>query len=186
MRKFLIALFVAATMASTAFISRADASPITYDIFDQIGIFTVTGTVTTDGTIGLVSAGSFLNWNISLNKNGTAVNTLINGNSFIDGALTASATALTLNHDDFFARFGIVMFGGSYFWCAGVTCNGALVPAAYVSTSEGAGSASRSGVVQYGTLAVPAVPEPSTWAMMLIGFAGAGYLGFRKSRRRAA
>jgi hypothetical protein len=30
------------------------------------------------------------------------------------------------------------------------------------------------------------VPEPSTWAMMLIGFAGLGYAGYRASRRRVA
>ena len=29
-----------------------------------------------------------------------------------------------------------------------------------------------------------AVPEPSTWAMMLLGFAGLGVLSFRKSQRR--
>lgn len=28
----------------------------------------------------------------------------------------------------------------------------------------------------------PAVPEPSTWAMMLIGFAGLGWAGYRRSR----
>jgi PEP-CTERM motif len=27
-----------------------------------------------------------------------------------------------------------------------------------------------------------AIPEPSTWAMMLLGFAGLGYAGFRKAR----
>jgi hypothetical protein len=27
------------------------------------------------------------------------------------------------------------------------------------------------------------VPEPSTWAMMLLGFAGLGYAGYRRSRR---
>jgi hypothetical protein len=26
------------------------------------------------------------------------------------------------------------------------------------------------------------VPEPSTWAMMLLGFAGLGYAGYRKTR----
>ncbi len=26
------------------------------------------------------------------------------------------------------------------------------------------------------------VPEPSTWAMMLVGFTGLGYLGYRKAR----
>jgi hypothetical protein len=32
----------------------------------------------------------------------------------------------------------------------------------------------------------PAIPEPSTWAMMLIGFAGLGYAGYRASRKSAA
>jgi PEP-CTERM motif len=30
------------------------------------------------------------------------------------------------------------------------------------------------------------VPEPATWAMMLLGFAGLGFAGYRKSRRPAA
>jgi hypothetical protein len=30
------------------------------------------------------------------------------------------------------------------------------------------------------------VPEPSTWAMMLLGFAGFGLLGYRKMRQRTA
>ncbi|HSV00533.1 MAG TPA: PEP-CTERM sorting domain-containing protein, partial [Roseiarcus sp.] len=31
-----------------------------------------------------------------------------------------------------------------------------------------------------------AVPEPSTWAMMLVGFAGLGFTGYRSTRRRTA
>ncbi len=31
----------------------------------------------------------------------------------------------------------------------------------------------------------PTVPEPSTWAMMALGFAGLGYAGFRRGRRPA-
>ena len=30
-----------------------------------------------------------------------------------------------------------------------------------------------------------AVPEPSTWAMLLLGFAGLGYAASRRSRRRS-
>jgi PEP-CTERM motif len=33
---------------------------------------------------------------------------------------------------------------------------------------------------------ITAVPEPSTWAMMLLGFAGLGYAGYRASRTAAA
>jgi len=32
----------------------------------------------------------------------------------------------------------------------------------------------------------PSTPEPATWAMMLIGFVGVGYLGYRRSRVRTA
>ena len=32
---------------------------------------------------------------------------------------------------------------------------------------------------------VPAVPEPSTWAMMLAGFAGLGFVGYRRGRHEA-
>ena len=34
--------------------------------------------------------------------------------------------------------------------------------------------------------AATAVPEPSTWAMMLLGFTGLGFAGYRKSRKAAA
>jgi hypothetical protein len=38
-----------------------------------------------------------------------------------------------------------------------------------------------------GNIELSTVPEPSTWAMMLIGFAGLGYAGYRRaSAPRAA
>ena len=30
---------------------------------------------------------------------------------------------------------------------------------------------------------VAAVPEPSTWAMMILGFAGVGFIAYRRSRK---
>ena len=60
-----------------------------------------------------------------------------------------------------------------------------------LSISAGAGnsvfSGSVDGVYHYavsGTVTLGAVPEASTWAMMLLGFAGLGFAGRRSSRRR--
>ncbi|MGO9360107.1 MAG: PEPxxWA-CTERM sorting domain-containing protein, partial [Xanthobacteraceae bacterium] len=33
--------------------------------------------------------------------------------------------------------------------------------------------------------AVPAVPEPSTWAMMILGFCGLGFMAYRRKARPA-
>ena len=38
--------------------------------------------------------------------------------------------------------------------------------------------------LSFATVGPGTVPEPSTWAMMLIGFAGLGYAAFRRSSRR--
>ena len=38
-------------------------------------------------------------------------------------------------------------------------------------------------VLDSGTLTVTAVPEPSTWAMMLLGFAVLGFVGYRAARK---
>jgi hypothetical protein len=38
--------------------------------------------------------------------------------------------------------------------------------------------------VPEGSAPVVAAPQPATWAMMLIGFAGMAYIGYRRSRRR--
>jgi hypothetical protein len=43
-----------------------------------------------------------------------------------------------------------------------------------------------SGLTVTGVGPVIAVPEASTWAMMLIGFAGVGLTVYRQTRRRAA
>ena len=35
------------------------------------------------------------------------------------------------------------------------------------------------------TLALPSVPEPSTWAMLLLGFAGIGFMAYRRKSKPA-
>jgi len=40
-------------------------------------------------------------------------------------------------------------------------------------------------VAESGNLTVSAVPEPSTWAMMLLGFSGLGFAGYRRAKARS-
>jgi hypothetical protein len=43
-------------------------------------------------------------------------------------------------------------------------------------------STGKTGSVAAGTLVMAAVPEPSTWAMMILGFAGMGFLTYRRRK----
>jgi hypothetical protein len=44
-------------------------------------------------------------------------------------------------------------------------------------------SASGGGVDVHGTMTVAAVPEPATWAVMVLGFGGVGFLAYRRKSR---
>ena len=50
-----------------------------------------------------------------------------------------------------------------------------------LSFASGDSSTPYGGVI--GGVSISAVPEPATWAMMLIGFAGLGFAGYRSSKR---
>ena len=53
-------------------------------------------------------------------------------------------------------------------------------------TFEGLGPSDQQGDL-LGTVTVStAVPEPSTWAMMLLGFVGLGFAGYRKAQKPGA
>ena len=63
---------------------------------------------------------------------------------------------------------------------------------AYLDVVTGSGLVSRNfggavstdyGLVTGFNVATSAVPEPATWAMMLVGFAGLGFAGMRVSRK---
>jgi hypothetical protein len=59
-----------------------------------------------------------------------------------------------------------------------------LGPGSYSELITGKINSKRLGIG--GTVTTTAVPEPSTWAMMLLGFAGLGFVGYRASRRSVA
>jgi PEP-CTERM motif len=73
---------------------------------------------------------------------------------------------------------GTSTYLGQSFASLGVT------PGTYIWT-WGSGEHADSFTLDVGGVIPPPVPEPSTWAMMLIGFAGLGYAAIRKGAARA-
>jgi PEP-CTERM motif len=92
--------------------------------------------------------------------------------------LSGTASALDVN-----AYEGASPLEISYSWSAWT--NYSVTPSDTLSAGGySQGSANFSVVYTY-TPTAP-VPEPSTWAMMLVGFAGLGFAGYRKAREPRA
>jgi hypothetical protein len=85
-----------------------------------------------------------------------------------------------------------VDFGGiSFHTDAGVDFNfggnSQTGPFEYVLNDSGRNPVGYAGVLGSTPIefSVAAIPEPSTWAMLLLGFAGIGFVGYRRSRKSA-
>lgn len=63
------------------------------------------------------------------------------------------------------------------------TCNGAPVTTMGWDLFDSFGGGNDIGAMD--NFGIGSVPEPSTWAMLLLGFAGLGFAGYRASRRTA-
>lgn len=145
--------------------------------------------ITTDDTIGILNNANILAYSITISDGINTINlnppnsdVLIAGNG-----LTASATDISFN----FSVFGLALFqspttgsGGPFLCFQGTGCHGGDPGIGLAPISGGSIQASaRQGTqIVASVVSVPGgVPEPATWAMMLVGFGAMG-VSFRRRR----
>ncbi len=199
---------LAALAMSCAFLaSPVVAANITYTVNQSIGVGGVTGTITTNGTIGTLTTGDFTAWNLLLTGSGGATYALTNGNSgvlvgnisdpFNPNAGNADTTADALNiyfnfdgTDGGYLGFQQSFYSGEHYWCnasqgQGFDCllGKTVVPGSFSDPHTQNVSATGNQILASVAGTVGAVPEPASWAMLLFGF---GLVGVTVRRRAAS
>jgi hypothetical protein len=173
---------IGAFLATCALFGAATAVPATAAIYD----FDYTGTMggnlilTTSNTLDAV--GGFDITGISGTFGGDAITSLVSNpnqpNSSTSGTFTWD-NVLFPSGARAFDRFGVA------FTTADGTFNvfDAIADGSGGTTATPYGLIVATGVESFGTgTLTAAVPEPSTWAMMILGFLGVGFLAYRRKK----
>ena len=155
---------------------------------------TVVGTITTNGTLGLLHQSDILDYNIQLIDNIRPMFnfTLTPSNSaiwyFADLGLTATPTELIFDFNDAGAGFLIqgdidhALSSGYNYFCYQATTGACAQGETIVPNYFAVDGVLVSGLS--GPLPLSGVPEPATWAMMLLGFGVVGLAMRKRSNAR--
>ncbi len=193
---------VLAALLAIGVVANAHASPITYDIQsylpEQSG-WSLSGDITTDGTLGPITAANIISWEFTNTMGGTTVtHGLTVGSAIVTGTLLADATSLTLPIPvDPDTEENALQLGNGFFdfplieWARG---NTGAYPVGDWYHSRSPGIATYwSDNVPTGSLPLPTadepfiiatvVPEPGSLTLVLLGAGGLGLLIYRRRKR---
>ena len=184
--------FSSALALAVAVISASSAQAATYIGNRTIGTGSVNLSITTDGTLGVINSANIVDYSIDLlNLDSSFSLNQANSDVFINGtAFTATTTDLLFNFgSNGFALFQAPGIGsGETFYCLQGGSTGCFDFAGPGEGVEANGDyvfprASGSGVQSIATASMGAVPEPTTWILMLLGMAGIGFSMRRKANQ---
>jgi hypothetical protein len=168
------------------------SAAIVYTIDRTIAAGSVSGSITTDGTIGVLAAANLTDWTLLLDNGTTTFNLLgplsgANSEVTVDGtAFTATVTALLFNFDA--TGFTNVLFqespigtGGAH-WCFNGAIGCTTFPAELIGGFPSGGQLEPflAGVHTIGTVA-DSVPEPGALAIFGLGVIGVGFIRRRRN-----
>ena len=187
----------AAALIFFAVLGAPRANATVYNLVGQgLGTFTATGTITTDGKIGTLTASDITGLDITVAEGGMFPGTLTHSDLVVSGnELSASATALTFNFDGTGGLFGALTGLPGWNYCvadAQLTCTSLhgdptsgfeALSVATSSTTFSTIAADKEGSL---VIANVAVPEPFTVALFGAGLVGAAALCRRKRANRCA
>ena len=139
----------------------------TFGSGDLTWIIQVTNDASSSDAIARVTAGNFATFLTDVGDNGDA-----NAPSLVDRDTPGHTIGFS------FASLGGLL--------AGETSDLLTIDTNAVRFTTGTLAVIDSQTSDLNGFAPSAVPEPSTWAMMMLGFAGLGFAGYRKSRKSAA
>jgi len=175
-----------ALLGATAVIAlagSAQAASIQYFVNITQGAASITGSITTDGTIGAIGAGNLTDWNLLLNDGSSSFN-LTHGNSVVytNSAFIASSSYLSFDYSsNHIALIQNPSIGSSInYWCMDGVSNYCSAGPASSNNWRLNGQLISNGAYS-GVHAIAAVPEPTTYAML---GAGLGLLAFTARRKK--
>lgn len=166
---------LSAAIALAAMTSAAHATVYTLTGRD-ISPATATGTITTDGTLGVLSQANITGVDITV---ADAAGPVVVGSliTLAGTDLTATATGLFFTYggqqgNEYFTTYDAAITAAFCISTGSQLCNGAADNQIVVNGTAYSSNAAPGSTVEIATTG--AVPEPATWALMLLGFGGVG------------
>jgi hypothetical protein len=168
--------------------SAAIASTITYNFNDQAGSLSATGTITTDGTIGVLSSGDIVAYTLTV-SDGSNSDTFSTG--FVNSAgdnFTATATGLFF---DFSTPGGGILLGETgensevCLTVAPINC-GFITGLVVKVNGDNESDASQTGVLQVGSVESASAITPEPGSVLLLGTGALSAFGMARRKMFSA